>query len=265
VLDEPPTGHDAQSIERSGTRLLGRLSVLRDAGVVHVTAVHDSPGALTTMRIGPSTPRSDHDFFVLCLVRAHADAIVSTLKNLRDEPQLRFELLGDGTLPAALHAYRRETLDRDGPPRLLLLTRDGDVDLGHPALHGWARPTLVMPIAAAPSMERRLRDAGLRSEVDVWARRDSSMRATVDELRARPEIRTVSIEAGPSTTRALYRDPCAIDALVLSRFEGPSLPAEVVGGELVTTTSLESLLPVSGGRHAVTEPSGPWSFELRHR
>ena len=265
LLIPPPGGHNTHSVERIGTALLGPLQPLRDARVVHVTAVHALGDTLTTMRIGESTPRSLHDFFVLHLVRAHADAIVSTLKNLRDEPRLSFDLQGPGSLPEGLQDFRRRHLGKGRPPKLVLLSRRGDVDMQHPALRGAGATAIVVPTAQAASLRGRIADAGLSEPVEVWAREHTDLRSVVDGLLQQPRYSTVSIESGPSTARPLYDTPCLIDALALCRFNAGSIPVEVVGGEMLSRDSLETLLPCAHPSHAVDEPSGPWSFQLRHR
>lgn len=265
LLKPPRGGHDAASIERIGEALLGPLEALYSARVVHVTAVHTQGGRLTTMRIGPQTPRSPHDFFVLNFMRAHADVIVSTLKNLRDEPQLSFDLQGADSLPTGLQRYRREILQKPDAPRLVLLSRTGDVDLAHPALQGRARAAIVVPTGQADALTDRIGHAGLASAIAVWPRADTHLRAIVEELQTQPDIATVSIEAGPSTSRALYDAPCLVGALALCRFEGETVPDGVVGGELLDPAALDAVLPGAGPRHQVSEDSGPWSFQLRRR
>lgn len=204
--------------------------LLAPAGVVHVTSAWSDPdGRLFTLRIGSLTPRSATDFFALELARARADAIVTTGQILRDEPGLTSDL----TDPELL-AWRRERLEKSVPPLSLVLSRDTGLDRSH-------------PLFAA-------------SEAVV---RNASLRDSLGWLRDERGITSVAIEAGPSTTRALYEEPVVVDELMLSICRVPSLPAGVRGGELFELAALDRIF---GQRSACTreEESGTWSF-LRFR
>ncbi len=215
-------------------------------GLIHVTAVWPRPdGVLTTLRIGPDTPRSPHDFFALNFARAIADAIVVTGKVLREEPELEYTPAGEGR--EALLAMRG---DRP-PPELCVLTSGRGLDFAHPAFHGWARPVVVTSKGAQlpPAPEH------------VAVRRLASLSALelVRDCQRRGSAR-VSLEAGPSTTVPLHEDR-HIDALMLCSFLGESLPPGVEGGGLGRSIDVRRRLRLEF-RRDVSEPSGPWSFEL---
>lgn len=202
--------------------------LLSSAGALHVTSVWSGAGGrLFTLRIGPACPRSATDSFVLELTRARADAIVTTGQILRDEPGLRTELEDP-----ELVAWRRERLGKSEAPLTVVLSRR--TDLEHPLL---AAPDAVV------------RHAGLR-ETLAWLREERG--AT-----------TVAIEAGPSTTRALYDEPLAVDELLLSICHLPALPAGVQGGELGDLAHLTSRFPRRSERTR-EEESGAWSFLRLH-
>jgi len=94
-----------------------------DAGVLQVTSVWEPPDRPPcVLRIGPESPCSARDAQWLAEARAWAEAIVTTGRILREEPQLVHH-------PAATGA-----MGTGSPPRLLVLTRAG-VDPAHPALH----------------------------------------------------------------------------------------------------------------------------------
>ena len=61
----------------------------RALGVLHVAAVWETPdGRYRTLRVGEGAIRSASDAVVLSAARARADAIVTTGRILRDEPEL---------------------------------------------------------------------------------------------------------------------------------------------------------------------------------
>jgi riboflavin biosynthesis pyrimidine reductase len=205
-------------------------------GVVHVTAVWRPPGrdALVTLKIGDQSPESEHDFFALQLTRARADAIVVTGKVLRDEPDVRFSFAGP--MADALSAWRAGA-GRTEVPWLVVVTASLGPDFAHPAFDGGVRPVFFTgPIGAAVAHAR-------------------------DTLGAR----TISIEAGPTTSRQLYAVPGAVDELVLSIFEGPTIPETVRGPDFLPLGELERLLGPSTTPTRIDEPSGPWSFRLLPR
>jgi len=231
-----------------------------DDGVVHVTALCEMPDAEPrTLLIGPDSPKSAHDFFALNLARARADAIVVTGKVLREEPGLRYDLQGPGRMPEALGAWRRDVAGRAQPPLVCVLTSGRGIDPSHPAFTSWARPVIFTGEAG----KEQLADSGL----EVIAVAEPSARAAVTWLREARDARCVAIEAGPSTSRALYGDaatdkagePSLVDELLLSLFRGAPAP-HVVGPPLLPVARLEALLGEHSPPVDLEEPSGPWRF-----
>ena len=201
--------------------------LLRPAGVLHVTSAWREPttGRLFTLRIGPQSPPSATDAFVLELARARVDALVTTGQILRDEPGLRNDLRDP-----ELIAWRRHTLGKAAPPLTVVSSRRTDLPPAHPVF---------------ATSEVVVRNAGLR-ECLAW-------------LRDERGITSVSIEAGPSSSRALYDAPLAVDELLLSVCHLPSLPEGVRGGELPDLAALGRLLPEES-ECTREEESGRWSF-----
>lgn len=214
-------------------------------GVVQTCAVGEDDHVI---RIGPHAPRSAHDFFLLHLARASADVIVTTGQILRDEPTLRYDLEGEGSLPAMLHAYRATHAKKPPRAKVVVLSR-GDVSLDHPALHGWAEPVIATPSATLAHAARARGMGALVHEGDA--------RALVLTLRALHP--TISVEAGPSASGALYEDGSVVDVLFHSRFRGV-LVDEARGARFLAATELDARFSTRTASATVDEPSGPWSF-----
>jgi riboflavin biosynthesis pyrimidine reductase len=227
--------------------------------ILHVAAVWARPdGTSAVMRITEETPRSAHDFFALNLARARADAIVITGKILREEANLHYATQGPGSSGAALARWRREKLGKSSPPVLLVLT-GRPLDLDHPALRG-DLPVVIYTTEASARVTAERAD----SSIEVVGAGSPSLRGALEHLSAGRGCRTISIEAGPSTSLGLY-EPLAVDELMLSRFHGDALPEHIVGGDFPGPRTLESLFPARHDhpriREAnVSEPSGRWSF-----
>jgi riboflavin biosynthesis pyrimidine reductase len=207
-------------------------------GVLHVVAVG---GDRRVMRIGPTTPKSPTDLFVLWLSRARVDAILVSGAVLRAEPELSYEM------PALFRAHRR-ALGLSGTPRLAVLS-GGDVPLGHPALAG--RPIVLTSTPAA--------GRAWPPELDVVGLPAPSARAAIAHL-AGLGYRSVSIEAGPRTAVPLYEPPLAIDELLLSVFEGP-IDESLDAGAFLAEAELEARGLERLSQRRLAEPSGPWRFE----
>lgn len=254
----PSRGPD--EVERRAVALYGG-AVQAQTGVLHVTAVWRSPsGELRTLRITPATPRSETDAFVLALARARADAIVTTGKILRDEPELSHAIEDAGLL-----AWRRERVGRSEPARSVVLTSGREIDWSHPILRGGARVLLVTSHEGARRLEDGRRAAV--ADVEVMARQDPGLRDTVLMLRRDLGCATIAVEAGPSTSRQLYRDPALVDELLLSVYEEPDLPAEVCGEASLEPDRIAELFGPPHHEVSRRERSGRWSFRryLRKR
>jgi len=204
--------------------------LLEPAGVLHAMSVwRDPEGRLFILRVGPETPPSATDAFVLGLTRARVDAIVTTGQILRDEPGLTTELGDPG-----LVAWRRERLGKSESPLVVVLTRDESLDRSH-------------PLFAAG--EVCVRHSGLR-EVLAW-------------LRAERGIDSVAVEAGWSTTRSAYGTPPVIDELLLSICDSPELPPASRGVEVLSREALARSFARRSEYHS-NEESGNWRFLRFH-
>lgn len=246
----------------------------KSTGVVHVTAVwQQADGGLVTLRTGADAPRIAHDALVLGLARARADAILTTAEVLRREFELRHELPGPGELPRGLAHWRR-ALGKASPPLLCVMTRSGDVDLGHPAFRLGGRSVIYAGRPAAWTLESRTADAG----VELVASDDPSPQDAVSLLRREFGAATVVVEAGPSVARELYRDaegeaesprvsgwlpgpPARVDELLLTVFHGAELETRFRGPRFLARADVEAALgrPVSTRRMRSVD-GGEWEL-----
>jgi riboflavin biosynthesis pyrimidine reductase len=229
--------------------------------VLHVASVwRDGDGTLRVLRIGPKTPKSRHDAFLLALARARAEAIVTTGRILREEPALTHGPLGPPALRAALAAWRRERLVLALDPWLLVLSSGRSLDPAHPAFHAPLRPLLFVPAAAATGLRERFAETDVR----VVSVPVPDVRLALDHLR-RLGARRVTLEAGPTTTRALYDEPVRVDELWLATYQGERPDDEVIGDAFVDGARLAAALPAASEPVTRDEPSGRWCFSRRWR
>ncbi len=216
-------------------------------------------GKHQVIAVGPESPGSRHDRFVLNTVRARADALITTGAILRSEPQLTGGLLGTGPEVAALQSWRASS-GRSGEPTILVLTsgrasRDGrSIDPDHPMLRE-ADVVLFTGHRGAETLWRPMLDLG----VEVVSHEQPSVAAARDYLVAERQASTIALEAGPRTSVPLYHSPSEITELYLSVFEG-MLPPTILAGaflspEDVLVSHVRPAHPVT-----VSEPSGDWTF-----
>ena len=96
-------------------------------------------------------------------------------------------------------------------------------------------------------------------DVEVVGRAAPSLADTLDLLHVERGLASVCVEAGPSSTRALYQEPLEVDELLLS-----TCLAEDVAPELQGETFASPELLAQRFRTAATvileEESGRWSF-----
>lgn len=229
--------------------LWGQVELDQSAGVLHVVSTWSGEDGRHVIRITPQSPKSDTDFFLLNLARARADVILTTGRILREEPHLEY------SFPAAwasdMIRWREAVMGRTTPPKLAVLTSGRDLDVNHPALHGWAPPVIVTSQDAARALRPQL-----PAHVDVIGLKLPSAREAIAWSRALGAS-TVSIEAGPSTARALYADPALVDELWLSEFleadlnhvlRGPIVFPGVPGGVSLRPTGAPALRDETSGR-----------------
>ena len=225
------------------------------AGVVHVAAVwEEKPDQYFALAIGEHTPRSQRDHFALEVARARADAIITTGRILRAEPALRHDLRGSWA--NGLAAWRRERLGKRSPPLSLVLTSGFGLPLAHPLFGGRAAP-IVYTGHAGRALEARLPGARL------VAADNPDIHGALDYLQNTLGCRTVVIEAGPSTARALYGATPRVDELMLSILQcpGAALPAAARGPGFIATADIGRALPCSAPFHVVEgSAEGTWQF-----
>ena len=208
---------DAEATCRRRIRGLYGAELTAPAGVLHVAAVWRArQGRWPTLKITPQTPLSDTDRFVLGLARARADAILTTGKILREEPTLQHSYHDDPQLDRALAAWRADFLGRPSRPVSVVLTARGDIDPDHPLFRG---PHSVY-VLTGPAAARRLNRRPLDPRHRVMERSELNPISALDYLRGEAGFATVSIEAGASTSGALYRPTLRIDELLLSVVRG---------------------------------------------
>ncbi len=242
-----------RAIEDRLQALFGGPTLPAHAGVLHVLSTwHDGDDA-RVIRITPQSPKSPTDFFVLNLARARADAIIVTGQILRDEPHLRYDLQGEAA--EDLYGWRRSSMRRPDPPRVVVLTSGRDLDLDHPTFQCWARPV----IATGPEAATRLRDHARARGIDIAALPTPGIHAAIRWCQS-AGAQTVSIEAGPSTSRALYADPVTVNELLLSEFLGADLAHALRGPAAFHRPPGELGFHPTGVAVTRSEPSGRWRF-----
>ena len=248
---------------RERTRSLFEDDLSEDAGVLQVVSCWRTPmGGARVIAINASAPASPTDRFVLHLARSRADAIVTTGNILRAEPKLSHGVAGPAKDRAELDAWRRECLGRSASPLSLVLTSGEGLDLDH-SLFKAGNPCVIY---TGEDAAKRLRAAGSERGIEVVGRPTPSLRNALTWLREEREARTVSIEAGPTTTLPLYEEPIAIREIMLSIYEEPELTEAARGPLFLDPGELEARGFEAEHRVSLQEPSGRWSFGrlLRH-
>lgn len=218
------------------------------AGVVHVAAVWTRPdGTHATLRVGAGAPRTASDAVVLSGARARSDAIVTTGRILREEPDLVHELIAPRAANEALATWRR-ALGLDAPPLLAVLTASGELPPRHPAL--LAAPRLLFFSGRAGAARLRA-TKGYPAQAEIVEHARPSARALISHLQVERGARSILVEAGPSAAAPLYDAPSVIDELWLTVCTAAKLePADVVG-PFIATDTIEAALgrPVHREEH----------------
>jgi riboflavin biosynthesis pyrimidine reductase len=229
-------------------------------GVIHVASVWSDPkGVLHNLLINDSTPLSLLDEFVLSLARMRADAIVTTGRILRLEPEMTHA--PDEDEAEDLLEWRATRAERDEPPLSVVLSRGEDIDLEHPVLHSWSRPMIYTQYAGARALDVAARARG----IELVGEADPSLASLLTYLRAARGCETIVIEAGPSTTAALYVAPGQVDELMLSVCRSPWIDEAARGAPFVTRALLTSAGLALVSELSSEEESGPWSFQRYRR
>ncbi|MEZ4472429.1 MAG: dihydrofolate reductase family protein [bacterium] len=197
---------------------------------------------------------SPTDAFVLALSRARADAIITTGRILRAEPDVRYSPAG----PTGLDRWRREAVGLDAAPLLVVLTAQVP-DFDHPGLVEAPEVLVLTPAAWPAEAEAEARRRGIEHR----ALADLTLAATLAHLRDRGR-RRISVEAGPTTARALFTGPALLDQLLLSTCRARACRrASRVRSSPGGRRSRRACPPAPPP--ATTEGGVRWTFELRHR
>jgi riboflavin biosynthesis pyrimidine reductase len=246
--------HSAADVDAMAKRLYGDGFDPRRPGVLHVTAVwRCGTGEWVTIRIEERTPKSEHDFFVLNLCRARADAIVTSGKNLREERDLRHDLAGPGRVVEALASWRRR-LGKSEPPISLVLTSGRGLDPGHPLFRSSTRPLVY----TSPEGREQLADVR-EQRIEVVADPGASLRSAIAFLRRERDARTIVVETGPSTSMGLYDPPLSVDELFVSIYE-EDLDEVLRGGAFLSQEDVEVRFTQPEPSFRARSDSGHWSF-----
>jgi hypothetical protein len=226
---------DVASVDRAAHALFGSPLDTRPAVSHSFAAWRAAPDApLTTIQINEHGPKSDLDFLALHIARARADGIIITGKILRDEPNLTYSLQADPRWGDALKQWRQRHWGLCDPPWLLVLTGRGDIDFGHPVFRSEVRPLIFTTDRAAA---RKLAAA----PYPVVSDEAPDIRRAIQHLHLARDCECVSIEAGPSTARALYERPMLVKELLLSVYLEPSLDERAKGEPLVELAEVRRL------------------------
>jgi len=255
-LSDDPATTAVEDCTRRIDELYGD-ELLDEAGVLHVMAVWRAPtGPLVTLTTGAAMPVSHTDPFALRVARARADAIITTGRNLREEPRLTHALASTRAAMPALEQWRRRRLGKTEAPLSVVLTGGDGLDLQHPLFRTAARSVVLTSNAAAARLRSELRG----TTVDAVGVEAPSVRAAIDWLRQERKMTSVLIEAGPSTSSQLYAEPTVVDELMLSMHLSPEIDDEARAPEFLDLERVREVLPVERSTRTITEPSGPWRY-----
>ncbi len=240
---------------RTAAEVSARLSEIygRDpasaTGVIHpCAAARADDGDLHVLRISANAPKSACDFFLLQAVRARADVILTSSANLRAEPDLVHDFVGESA--QALADYRRHVVQKSEPLLVFILTHSGEL----PSQHSVWRDAGVKHVLVA-SQNRSRAEASIPPGTALHVMDHLSLRSAVLLARSLGH-RTLSIEAGPTLSRACYGPASIVDELCLSICQQPALPAPALGGALPSDDVLFAGRALAA---AVCEIEG-WSF-----
>ncbi len=197
----------------------------RSTGVTHIVAAARGPDArLHALRIGPHAPKSDTDFFLLQAVRARVAAVLTSSANLRAEPGLVHDFVGESR--GALADYRRQVANKQQPLEVFVLTQSGDLPPQHPIWSDSARKHVLTERAAAARVLKCVPSDVIVHQIDQL-----DLRAAVAFVRGLGHA-AISIEAGPTLLRAAYHERSVVDELCLSLYLGAELMPAALGGAL---------------------------------
>lgn len=226
-------------------------------GVLRPAAVAPAAdGTWRILRIVEATPKSATDMLVLGSSRARADAVITTGKILREEPDVTVAFPDHAR--ADLEAFRREILGPEARrlPLPFVLTSGRGFDPKHRMIRDAGGAVVVTDQAGS----KRLEDQGLPDTIAVVAVEAPNIREAVRVAREQFDARTISIDAGPTAANALHDDPLLIDEVFLAVYEG-GLGPELLGPPFVSQQHMTERFVPASAKANVDEPSGPWSFQ----
>ena len=230
-----------------------------DGGVVQVSSAwRDTQGILRSLKIGAHAPRSETDAFALGLARARADVIVTTGQILRHEPHLQHRIGSEAGLDFS--AWRRDRLGRTQPPLVAVLTSGRSIRWDHPVFSGPSPVLLFTHEAQGRILSKEARSR----EVEVIGTEEPSLRALLQWLTARPAMRTVTLEVGPSSMASLSSDgflPDSIREWMLSVCLSPSISEIGLGDPWPDLSEARNGGLRLQSDHRSEEESGPWAFQ----
>jgi len=240
-------------------RRVGELyndDLLEDEGVLQVSSGWIDPqSVLHSLRIGPQAPRSATDGFVLGLARARADIIVTTGRILRDEPGLVHEIASDPQLD--LSAWRREHLLRSSLPEVAVLTSGRALDWNHPVFSGGSRVSIFTGEDQSNALSIKAKERGVKLITDP----EPTLEGLLAYLGTRDEVRTVTLEVGPSTVASLYAGGGHVQEWMLSACLAETIAQEAVGDLWPDASQrLRAGLRLRS-ECRLEEESGPWAFQ----
>ena len=130
--------------------------------------------------------------------------------------------------------FRRASRLRDAPAGLRPgagTNGDGGPRDGPPLFRAPSAQVIVTGVDAAARLRDRIAAQPESSGVEIVARDETSLRDVVHWLGTERGCGTVLVEAGASTSRALYDEPLAVDELMLSICDASEL-APAARGEI---------------------------------
>lgn len=228
-----------------------------DAGTIQAVSTWNDPkGASRVIAIGEEAPKSSTDLFVLGLARSRADAVVTTGNLLRTEPRLTHLIEGPTETQEQLAAWRREILRRTESPLSLVLTSGHALDWNHP-LFQTGTPCVIY---TSEDSAERLRAPAQQRSIEVIGCQSPSLRSALTWLRDEREARTISIEAGPTTSLAAYKEPIEVQEILYSVYHEAELPEKARGPIFLRLDDLKTRGFREVTRVTRQEQSGRWSF-----
>ena len=228
-----------------------------DAGIIQVVSTWCDPqGTSRVIAIGEEAPKSPTDLFILNLARSRADAVVTTGNLLRAEPRLTHLIEGPTETQEQLGAWRRKFLRRNESPLSLVLTSGQALDFNHP-LFQTRNPCVIY---TTEDSAERLRAPAQQRAIEVVGCKSPSLRSALTWLREQRQARTISIEAGPTTSLTAYKEPVEVQEILYSVYHEAALPEKARGPIFLCLDELKAKGFEEANRVARQEPSGRWSF-----